>query len=96
VRGCPPRPARFYVIGGPVYLTHGSQVSRGELENHCQMLGLDGWVGLIGFQQDPAEIYPALDVVVHASTRPEPFGLTVVEAMACGRAVIATEAGGAA
>ena len=37
----------------------------------------------------------ALDVVVHASTQPEPFGLVIAEAMACGRAVIASAAGGA-
>ena len=30
-----------------------------------------------------------------ASTRPEPFGLTIVEAMACGRATIVAKAGGA-
>jgi hypothetical protein len=35
-------------------------------------------------------VYRALDVVVHASTQPEPFGLTIVEAMACGRAVVAS------
>jgi glycosyltransferase involved in cell wall biosynthesis len=33
---------------------------------------------------------------VHASTAPEPFGLVIAEAMACGRAVIVSHAGGAA
>jgi glycosyltransferase involved in cell wall biosynthesis len=33
---------------------------------------------------------------VHASTRPEPFGLTIVEAMACARPVIVAREGGAA
>ena len=37
----------------------------------------------------------ALDIVVHASTEPEPFGLVIVQAMACGRAVIVSAAGGA-
>jgi glycosyltransferase involved in cell wall biosynthesis len=41
-------------------------------------------------------IYCGLDIVVHASTLPEPFGLTVVEAMACGKAVVVSSAGGAA
>src|ERR1700676_2670257 len=36
----------------------------------------------------------ALDVMVHASTNPEPFGLVIVEAMGCGRAVIVSRAGG--
>ena len=37
----------------------------------------------------------ALDIVVHASTEPEPFGLVIAEGMACGRAVVVSEAGGA-
>ena len=41
-------------------------------------------------------MYRSLDVVVHASTRPEPFGLTIAEGMACGRAVVAARTGGAA
>jgi glycosyltransferase involved in cell wall biosynthesis len=49
-----------------------------------------------GFLDDMPAAYRALDVVVHASTRPEPFGLVITEAMACGRLVLATRTGGAA
>ena len=59
-------------------------------------LGLAGRVGFVGHRSDPAEVMRGLDVVVHASTRPEPFGRVIVEAMACGRAAIAMEEGGAA
>ncbi|HWZ89178.1 MAG TPA: glycosyltransferase, partial [Polyangiaceae bacterium] len=45
---------------------------------------------------DIARVYRALNVVVHASTQPEPFGRTIVEAMACARPVIVARAGGAA
>ena len=38
----------------------------------------------------------ALDIVVHASTAPEPFGLVVAAAMACGRTVVMSPASGAA
>ena len=38
----------------------------------------------------------ALDVVVHASTESEPFGLVIAEAMACARALVTSAAGGAA
>jgi glycosyltransferase involved in cell wall biosynthesis len=89
-------PARFYVIGGPIYHTAGSQFQEEELRAAVRELGLSPHVGFIGFQEKPEDIYPALDVVVHASTQPEPFGLTIAEAMACGRAVIVSRAGGAA
>jgi glycosyltransferase involved in cell wall biosynthesis len=87
---------RFYVVGGPLYRTVASQVSREELEALANQLGVRAQVGFVPFQPDPADVYRALDVVVHASTRPEPFGLTIAEAMACGRAVVVSRAGGAA
>jgi glycosyltransferase involved in cell wall biosynthesis len=34
-----------------------------------------------------------MDVVVHASTQPEPFGLVIIEAMAAGKPVIASNGG---
>ena len=58
--------------------------------------GVEGRVGFTGFVPDAAAAMRALDVVVHASTEPEPFGLVIAEAMACGRAVVASRAGGAA
>lgn len=86
---------RFYVVGGPIYQTHGSQWSLRELHERAATAG-PGRVGFIGFQADTREIYRSLDIVVHASSRPEPFGRTVVEAMACGRAIILANAGGTA
>jgi glycosyltransferase involved in cell wall biosynthesis len=87
---------RFYVIGGPIYRTSDSQVSEQSLRELASWKGLAERVGFIGFQRDPADCYRALDIVVHASTRPEPFGLTIVEAMACGKPVVISRAGGAA
>jgi glycosyltransferase involved in cell wall biosynthesis len=89
-------PSRFFIVGGPVYQTAGSQFAETELRERIAALGLTDRVGLVPFQRESAPVYRALDVVVHASTRPEPFGLTIVEAMACGRAVIVARAGGAA
>jgi glycosyltransferase involved in cell wall biosynthesis len=86
---------RFYIVGGPVYSTLGSQLSEGELRERIAQLGLEARCGLIGFQRSIAAIYAGLDIVVHASTRPEPFGRTIAEAMASGRAVIAAGVGGA-
>jgi glycosyltransferase involved in cell wall biosynthesis len=89
-------PVRFYVVGGPVYRTPGSQYSEAELRATAHALGLEGQVGFIPFQREPVGIYRALDGVVHASTRPEPFGMTIIEAMSCARAVVVSAAGGAA
>jgi glycosyltransferase involved in cell wall biosynthesis len=89
--GCP---MRFYVIGGPIYQTRGSQFDLVELQKMAHELGIIDQVGFIGFQREVAPFYRSLDVVVHASKAPEPFGLTIVEAMACGKAVVATMAGG--
>jgi glycosyltransferase involved in cell wall biosynthesis len=88
-------PARFYVVGGPLYKSAGSQHSTESLKAKAEALGLSGRVGFTGHRAEPADVYRALDVVVHASTRPEPFGRVIVEAMACGRAVVASQTGGA-
>lgn len=95
-RAAPGRACRFYIIGGPIYRSAGSQHTLGELRARAEALGLGGRIGFAGFQADPAAAIRALDVVVHASTRPEPFGRVIVEGMACGRAVIASRHGGAA
>lgn len=47
-----------------------------------------------GFRADVEACYAAVDVVVHASITPEPFGMVVPEAMAAGKPVIASDAGG--
>lgn len=85
---------RGYIIGGPIYATAGSQYSIDELRNLATGLGLNGNTGFAGHVSDPAAAMRALDVVVHASTQPEPFGLVVAEAMACGKPLIASKAGG--
>lgn len=86
---------RFYVIGGPVYATAGSQRTLAELRRLTETLGIRHRVGFTGFVEEVASAMRALDVVVHASTEPEPFGLVIVQAMACERAVIVSAAGGA-
>jgi glycosyltransferase involved in cell wall biosynthesis len=87
---------RGYIVGDALYQTEGSQFSLAELRGVAEGLGLSDRVGFTGFVDQPAAAMRALDIVVHASTEPEPFGLVIVEGMACGRAVIASDAGGAA
>ena len=59
-------------------------------------LGLEARVEFRGHRTDIAHELGAVDAVVHASRRPEPFGQVVVEAMAAGRGVIASAEGGPA
>lgn len=92
----PGLPLRFYVVGGPIYATRGSQVQASELIDRARAAQVETCFGLVPFQNDINRVYRSLNVVVHASTQPEPFGRTIIEAMACERAVIVARAGGAA
>lgn len=87
---------RGYIVGGAMYDTAGSQCSREELDALASSLGLAGRVGFTGFVHRTDEAIRALDIVVHASTEREAFGLVIAEAMACGRPVITSGTGGAA
>jgi glycosyltransferase involved in cell wall biosynthesis len=49
---------------------------------------------ITGYQAAVEDYYAAVDVVVHYSTIPEPFGMVVPEGMAAGKPVIAADAGG--
>lgn len=87
---------RGYIIGGPLYQTDGSQYTIEELRASAVRMGIADRLGFTGYLREPAAALRSLDIVVHASTAPEPFGLVIAEAFACGRAVIASAAGGAA
>jgi len=86
-------PLRGYVIGGPIYQTAASQFTLEELRAIATRLGVQ--VGFTGFVRDVPAAMRALDIVVHASTASEPFGLVIAEALACGRAVLTNALGGA-
>jgi glycosyltransferase involved in cell wall biosynthesis len=76
---------RFFVVGdGPV---------RDELESHARTLGIDDHVVFTGQRDDVPGILASLDLLVHASTRPEPFGRVILEAMAMAKPVVATDLG---
>jgi glycosyltransferase involved in cell wall biosynthesis len=91
----PELPVRGYIVGGPLYETSGSQISMEELRALATSIGLESRIGFTGFVEDSAPVMRALDIVVHASTEAEPFGLVIAEAMACGKPVVASRAGGA-
>jgi glycosyltransferase involved in cell wall biosynthesis len=83
--------ARFQVIGGALFNDHPFER---EVHALASSLGLASVVEFTGFVPNVAERMAALDLVVHASPTPEPFGQVAAESMAAGKPVIATRAGG--
>lgn len=82
--------ATFLVVGGAVlrWDHYGPEIER--LIAHHE---LRGHVVLTGFRSDVPRLIRAMDVLVSASPR-ESFGLTLAEAAACARPVVATRSGG--
>jgi len=67
-----------------------------QLRSQVARLALADRVEFLGERDDVFEIVGRADVLVLPSTRPEPFGMALVEAMGLGLPVIATAAGGPA
>lgn len=89
-------PVRAYIVGNALYQTDGSQYSLLELRRLAKELGVSHRLGFTGFVENVPAAMRACDIIVHASTQPEPFGLVIIEAMACAKPVIVSNAGGAA
>jgi glycosyltransferase involved in cell wall biosynthesis len=49
---------------------------------------------LTGYRTDVPDLMQLMDVIVHASITPEPFGMVLIEAMAMSKPVVATKMGG--
>jgi glycosyltransferase involved in cell wall biosynthesis len=89
-------PFRAYIVGAPLYATPNSQYSFEELKAKCHSLRIADRVAFTGHCDRTSEVYRALDIVVHASVAPEPFGMVLAEAMSTGTAIVTTAYGGAA
>ena len=64
------------------------------LKTRAERLPFD--IRFVGHQDDVASLLTNHDVLVHASVRPEPFGQVIVQGLAAGLAVIASNDGGPA
>jgi glycosyltransferase involved in cell wall biosynthesis len=81
------------VVGGNAYdLSPGYEE---QIHRLAQRLGIDRWILFTGQVDDARPYIEAMDVLINAS-KPEPFGLVLVEAMALGVPVVAVDAGGPA
>ena len=81
------------IVGEPDS-SHLSQAYYQRLQQLVTDLQLSHHVIFTGFRTDVPRIMAASDIVVHSASEPEAFGRVIVEAMAAGRPVIATAAGG--
>jgi glycosyltransferase involved in cell wall biosynthesis len=79
------------IVGGPLF---GEEAYAAELVRKVDALGLADRIRFLGFRSDIPVLMRSMDVVVHSSIAPEPFGRVVVEAMLAGRPVVASAAGG--
>jgi len=82
------------VIVGDAMFTAEDQLYKRELALLAEKLGLSARVYFTGFQAEVLPYLRAVDLVVHCSTSPEPFGRVIVEAMLAGKPIIATKGGG--
>lgn len=67
---------------------------REQLEELVARLSLNDFVSFMGERRDALQLIASADIVVVPSAHPEAFGIVVVEAMALGRPVVATNVGG--
>ena len=66
----------------------------GELKDAARTLGLEDVVAITPPTDAIAQAYAASDLVLQLSRKPEAFGRTVLEALACGRPVLGWDHGG--
>lgn len=87
-----PQDVTVILVGDALF---GEQDYVKQLHKQVAVLGLEERVRFLGFRSDVVPLMAACDLVAHTSTAAEPFGRVIVEAMLCGRPVVAACAGGA-
>jgi glycosyltransferase involved in cell wall biosynthesis len=88
------RPAlRLLIVGGRFGQFHPGYDDR--LRSIADAEGLGEQVVFTGYQSDVRPYLARMDVLVQPSLEPEAFGMTLIEAMACGVPVAASRGGGA-
>ncbi|MFD2672722.1 glycosyltransferase [Marinicrinis sediminis] len=80
----------FWIAGDALF---GEQAYKRQLEMKIRSHGLTN-VSMLGHVEQMKELMESADLLVHTSITPEPFGQVIVEGMACGLPVVASNAGG--
>jgi len=88
----PPSGWIWWVVGGSQRPEEVTYVN--ELAAAARRLGIEDRVRWLGERRDVRRLLAAADVHCQANTRPEPFGIAYVEALAAGLPVVASRSGG--
>jgi glycosyltransferase involved in cell wall biosynthesis len=76
-----------------IFLIVGDGPLREDLQNFCKKLNIEKNVIFCGFSEEIQKVYSVFDIKVIASLT-EGFSFALVEAMAMGKAIVSTDAGG--
>lgn len=84
----------FYIIGVASEYDQSTLEFAEQLKKMTREFSLEKAVKFLGYVENLEKEMSKLDIVVHASKKPEPFGRVIIEAMNLGKVVIASELGG--
>lgn len=88
----PKYPESKFLIIGDVLFTKEEEL---QYKNHLIELAKDcNYIQFLGHRENVLELLKDIDILVHASTRAEPFGRVIIEGMASRKPVIAAGIGG--
>lgn len=85
--------AHFVIVGGDLDGPHHQRYAA-RLRGLPIELGIGSAVTFTGYRSDIPQVMAAADVVTHCSTHPDPFPGVVLQGMALGKAVVASDIGG--
>ena len=83
---------QLVIVGDALF---GEESYAAEMRALVASLGVSARVHFLGFRTDVPVLMRMVDMLVHTSTAPEPFGRVIAEGMLAERPVIATAGGGA-
>jgi glycosyltransferase involved in cell wall biosynthesis len=83
--------ARFFIVGSALF---GEAEYDRKVRALTESLGISDVVTFTGFRKDVQNAIADMDLIVHASITGEPFGQVIIEGMAAGKPIIATDGGG--
>jgi glycosyltransferase involved in cell wall biosynthesis len=86
----PDKRVKFWLAGDALF---GEEEYKRRLESTMREYGLDN-VNLLGHVDDIQGLMQRCDLLIHTSITPEPFGQVIIEGMAAGLPVIASNEGG--